>query len=173
MLPIGCHSTATVVCIQAAACRESLRTSIPRRLLRSCIPPAAAVLTPVSPPLHSLPTTALLRRARLCLQQRSHLQLQSLPFCVCEPLCHPTGGSTSSQATLSLCLQGKKKQSLVNRLQKACTSSNLVLLSLWAVWGLLVVYTQYMGTDVTPFDPFAILQLSPGADSSDIKKAYR
>ena len=78
-----------------------------------------------------------------------------------------------SEATPGLCLQGKKKHSLANRLRQACTSSNLVLLSLWAVWGLLVVYTQYMGTDVTPFDPFAILQLSPGADSSDIKKAYR
>ena len=78
-----------------------------------------------------------------------------------------------SQATPGLCVQGKKKQSLVHRLRMACTSSNLILISLWVVWGLLVVYTQYMGTDVTPFDPFAILQLSPGADSSDIKKAYR
>ena len=69
--------------------------------------------------------------------------------------------------------KGKRKPSLATRLQQSLTCSNITLLCLWVIWGLILLYTQYTATDMKPFNPYEILNLQPGASSSDIKRQYR
>lgn len=81
----------------------------------------------------------------------------------------------SASLRLMLCSQakGKRKPSVFERLQQSLTYSNVMLLCLWIVWGLILLYTQSTASDLKPFDPYDILNLQPGASSADIKRQYR
>ncbi|MEW5311206.1 MAG: hypothetical protein WDW38_002940 [Sanguina aurantia] len=70
--------------------------------------------------------------------------------------------------------QGKKKQTASSKLaKKIFTRGNIILLGLWAVWFLLLWYINASASDLKPFDPFEILEISRDATDKEIKKAYR
>jgi translocation protein SEC63 len=59
----------------------------------------------------------------------------------------------------------RKKLSMATRLRRWVTVSNVALLAAWAFFFFLVWYIQNYAHEQTPFDPFAILELQPGASS--------
>lgn len=69
--------------------------------------------------------------------------------------------------------KGKRRAPITERLQQCLTRSNVILVCLWIVWGLILLYTQYSAVDMKPFDPYEILNLQPGASPADIKRQYR
>ncbi|KAG6528486.1 dnaJ protein ERDJ2-like [Zingiber officinale] len=68
---------------------------------------------------------------------------------------------------------GKYQKSIFKRISNFSTCSNLTLLLLWVVMGILVYYIKHISREIQPFEPFSILGLEPGALDSEIKKAYR
>lgn len=71
-------------------------------------------------------------------------------------------------------VQSGGKESMLSKCKRFVTRShNLTLLILWALFLALVVYAQAVAKEKRPFDPFAILQLEPGATAKDVKRAYR
>ena len=71
-------------------------------------------------------------------------------------------------------MQGKAKRREVPQwVQGLMTRNTLILIGLWVLWALLLVWVSYSATEIKPFDPYAILQLEPGASEKDVKRAYR
>ncbi|CAL9148916.1 unnamed protein product [Musa hybrid cultivar] len=68
---------------------------------------------------------------------------------------------------------GKYRKSIFKRISNFSTCSNLTLLLLWVIMGILVYYIKHISREIQPFEPFSILGLDPGASDSEIKKAYR
>ncbi|XP_010909367.2 dnaJ protein ERDJ2 [Elaeis guineensis] len=68
---------------------------------------------------------------------------------------------------------GKYHKSIFKRISNFSTCSNLTLLLLWVIMGILVYYIKHISRETQPFEPFSILGLEPGASDSEIKKAYR
>ncbi|KAF9597257.1 hypothetical protein IFM89_016398 [Coptis chinensis] len=68
---------------------------------------------------------------------------------------------------------GKYRKSIFKRISNFSTYSNLTLVLLWVIMGVLVYYIKHISREVQPFEPFSILGLEPGASDSEIKKAYR
>ncbi|KAK8562178.1 hypothetical protein V6N13_148711 [Hibiscus sabdariffa] len=68
---------------------------------------------------------------------------------------------------------GKYRKSIFKRISNFSTCSNLTLMLLWIVMGVLIYYIKQTSHEVKVFEPFSILGLEPGASDSDIKKAYR
>ncbi|XP_008796205.1 dnaJ protein ERDJ2-like [Phoenix dactylifera] len=68
---------------------------------------------------------------------------------------------------------GKYHKSIFKRISNFSTGSNLTLLLLWVIMGILVYYIKHISRETQPFEPFDILGLEPGASDSEIKKAYR
>lgn len=68
---------------------------------------------------------------------------------------------------------GKYRKSIFKRISNFSTCTNLTLVLLWVVMGVLVYYIKHIGGEVQPFDPFSILGLEPEVSESEIKKAYR
>ncbi|KAG6535052.1 hypothetical protein ZIOFF_000006 [Zingiber officinale] len=84
---------------------------------------------------------------------------------------------------------GKYQKSIFKRISNFSTCSNLTLLLLWVLMGILVYYIKHISREIEfsfmvlilflncfqiqPFEPFSILGLEPGASDSEIKKAYR
>ncbi|GMI79955.1 hypothetical protein like AT1G79940 [Hibiscus trionum] len=68
---------------------------------------------------------------------------------------------------------GKYRKSIFKRISNFSTCSNLTLVLLWIVMGVLVYYIKHTSHEVKVFEPFSILGLESGASDSDIKKAYR
>ncbi|CAN4117226.1 unnamed protein product [Withania somnifera] len=74
----------------------------------------------------------------------------------------------------SVCVQsGKYHKSIFRRISNFSTYSNLTLVLLWVVMGVLVYYIRNISTEVQIFEPFSILGLEHGASDTEIKKAYR
>ncbi|KAE8668420.1 DnaJ protein ERDJ2A [Hibiscus syriacus] len=74
----------------------------------------------------------------------------------------------------SMCSRsGKYGKSIFKRISNFSTCSNLSLVLLWIVMGVLIYYIRHTSHEVKVFEPFSILGLEPGASDSDIKKAYR
>ncbi|KAG1328305.1 dnaJ protein ERDJ2 [Cocos nucifera] len=68
---------------------------------------------------------------------------------------------------------GKYHKSIFKRISNFSTCSNLTLLLLWVIMGILVYYIKHISRETQPFEPFSILGLEPGVSDSEIKKAYR
>ncbi|KAK1366555.1 Translocation protein SEC63 like [Heracleum sosnowskyi] len=68
---------------------------------------------------------------------------------------------------------GKYRKSMFKRLSNLSTCSNMTLVLLWVVMGVLVYYIKHISREIQVFDPFTILGLESGASDSEIKKAYR
>ncbi|KAM0948395.1 putative DnaJ domain, Sec63 domain, immunoglobulin E-set, C2 domain superfamily [Dioscorea sansibarensis] len=68
---------------------------------------------------------------------------------------------------------GKYRKSIFKRISNFSTCSNMTLLLLWVIMGILVYYIKHINREIQPFEPFNILGLEPGASDSEIKKAYR
>ncbi|EFJ44468.1 molecular chaperone [Volvox carteri f. nagariensis] len=80
----------------------------------------------------------------------------------------------SEETVVQPYLQGKQKQGSANRvLRKVFSKSNLILIALWLLWGVLLWYVNITSKDLKPFDPFEILGVERGASTAEIKKAYR
>ncbi|KAK9789757.1 hypothetical protein WJX73_001047 [Symbiochloris irregularis] len=69
--------------------------------------------------------------------------------------------------------QKRKPSALTRFFRRLSKPSTFLLLLGWLVWVALLWYVQLAAQDLTPFDPFAILQVSPGAEKSEISRAYR
>ncbi|KAJ0817572.1 putative DnaJ domain, Sec63 domain, Chaperone J-domain superfamily [Helianthus annuus] len=84
---------------------------------------------------------------------------------------------------MKLCRAATKKAKSINcqcavcsrsgKYRKSIFKSNLTLVLLWIVMGVLVYYIKSINRDIQVFEPFSILGLQPGATDSEIKKAYR
>ncbi|KAK9049110.1 hypothetical protein SSX86_031923 [Deinandra increscens subsp. villosa] len=68
---------------------------------------------------------------------------------------------------------GKYRKSIFKKVSKISTWSNLTLVLLWIIMGVLVYYIKNINREIQVFEPFNILGLQPGASDSEIKKAYR
>ncbi|WOH06728.1 hypothetical protein DCAR_0626156 [Daucus carota subsp. sativus] len=68
---------------------------------------------------------------------------------------------------------GKYRKSIFKRISNLSTCSNMTLVLLWVVMGVLVYYIKHISREIQVFDPFTILGLESGASDSEIKKAYR
>ncbi|KAJ7527378.1 hypothetical protein O6H91_16G069100 [Diphasiastrum complanatum] len=80
----------------------------------------------------------------------------------------------SMHCRCSLCLRSPKYQtSLLKRIGKFSTCSNVTLVLLWIVMSFLVYYIKTMTREIQPFEPFSILGLDASASETEIKKAYR
>lgn len=92
------------------------------------------------------------------------------------PYCSSSRVHAGALAHTIVCVlqtKGKGKYSIAARAQALLTCSNVTLIALWILWGLILVYTQHSASDTKPFDPYDILNLQPGASSADIKRQYR
>ncbi|KAK9290527.1 hypothetical protein L1049_008697 [Liquidambar formosana] len=76
------------------------------------------------------------------------------------------------QCSVCTC-SGKYHKSLFKRISNFSTCSNLTLVLLWVIMGVLVYYIKHISQEIQLFEPFSILGLEPGALDSEIKKAYR
>ncbi|KAJ6290925.1 hypothetical protein OIU78_026629 [Salix suchowensis] len=82
--------------------------------------------------------------------------------------------SKSIHCNCSECVRsGKYRKSIFERISNFSTYSNLTLILLWVVMIFLVYYIKNMSREIQVFDPYAILELEPGALDSEIKKNYR
>ncbi|KAK1421314.1 hypothetical protein QVD17_23550 [Tagetes erecta] len=68
---------------------------------------------------------------------------------------------------------GKYRKSIFRKISNFSTWSNLTLVLLWILMGVLVYYIKHINREIQVFEPFNILGLQPGASDSEIKKAYR
>lgn len=82
-------------------------------------------------------------------------------------------GDTEERVVKPWQTKGKGKKSIIAHAQGWLTCSNVTLVALWILWGLILLYTQHSASDTKPFDPYDILNLQPGASSADIKRQYR
>ncbi|KDD73970.1 hypothetical protein H632_c1688p1, partial [Helicosporidium sp. ATCC 50920] len=64
----------------------------------------------------------------------------------------------------------KAKHGLLSRLRGAVDTKLVVQ---WVIYLLLLWYVRASARDLRPFDPFAILEVSPQAEEGEIKRAYR
>ncbi|KAJ6370667.1 hypothetical protein OIU77_001221 [Salix suchowensis] len=85
--------------------------------------------------------------------------------------------SKSIHCNCSECVRsGKYRKSIFEKgesISNFSTYSNLTLILLWVVMIFLVYYIKNMSREIQVFDPYAILELEPGALDSEIKKNYR
>ncbi|CAH9053834.1 unnamed protein product [Cuscuta epithymum] len=68
---------------------------------------------------------------------------------------------------------GKYLKSNSQKISSFLSCSNLTLLLLWLIVGLLAYSIKQTKREIQVFEPFSILGLEPGASDSAIKKAYR
>ncbi|KAK9831724.1 hypothetical protein WJX74_007311 [Apatococcus lobatus] len=66
-----------------------------------------------------------------------------------------------------------QRQQVPQWVQGLMTRNTLLLVGLWVLWALLLIWVSYSAKEIKPFDPYAILQLEPGASEKDVKRAYR
>ncbi|GMH09945.1 hypothetical protein Nepgr_011786 [Nepenthes gracilis] len=71
------------------------------------------------------------------------------------------------------CRSGKYRKSIFKKISNFSTCSNLTLMLLWVIMGILVYYIKHISQEIQVFEPFNILGLEPGASEADIKKSYR
>ncbi|GFY83312.1 DnaJ / Sec63 Brl domains-containing protein [Actinidia rufa] len=77
---------------------------------------------------------------------------------------------------LKLCRATSKKTKSIHcecSISNFSTWSNLTVVLLWVIMGVLVYYIKHISREIQVFEPFSILGLEPGASDSEIKKAYR
>ncbi|KAF5184239.1 Dnaj protein erdj2 [Thalictrum thalictroides] len=102
------------------------------------------------------------------------MALPLVPYTILK-LCRAVSKKTKTiHCQCSVCSRsGKYRKSIFKRISNFSTCSNLTLVLLWVVMGVLVYYIKHISREVQPFEPFGILGLEHGASDSEIKKAYR
>ncbi|KAJ4823716.1 DnaJ protein erdj2a [Turnera subulata] len=102
------------------------------------------------------------------------MALPLVPYTIMK-LCRAASKKTKSiHCRCSECSRsGKYRKSIFKRISNFSTCSNLTLILLWVIMMFLVYYIKNMSREIQVFDPFAILELQPGASESEIKKSYR
>ncbi|KAK9130910.1 hypothetical protein Sjap_011397 [Stephania japonica] len=102
------------------------------------------------------------------------MALPLVPYTIAR-LCRAASKKTKTiHCQCSSCLRsGKYRKSIFKRISNFSTCSNLTLVLLWIIMGILVYYIKHISRETQPFEPFNILGLEPGASDSEIKKAYR
>ncbi|PSS32367.1 DnaJ protein like [Actinidia chinensis var. chinensis] len=102
------------------------------------------------------------------------MALPLVPYTILK-LCRATSKKTKSiHCECSVCSRsGKYRKSIFKRISNFSTWSNLTVVLLWVILGVLVYYIKHISREIQVFEPFSILGLEPGASDSEIKKAYR
>lgn len=102
------------------------------------------------------------------------MALPLVPFTISKLIRAFTKKATSINCQCSVCYQsGKYRRSILKRISNFSTYSNLTIVLLWIVMGVLVYYIKSINSEIEIFEPFSILGLEAGASDSEIKKAYR
>ncbi|XP_039066153.1 dnaJ protein ERDJ2-like [Hibiscus syriacus] len=102
------------------------------------------------------------------------MALPLVPYTLVNILSAFSKKATTIHCQSSVCSRsGKYRKSIFKRISNFSTCSNLTLVLLWIVMGVLIYYIKHTSHEVKVFEPFSILGLEPGATDSDIKKAYR
>lgn len=102
------------------------------------------------------------------------MALPLVPFTIVKLIRAFTKKSTSINCQCSVCYQsGKYRRSIFKRISNFSTYSNLTIVLLWIVMGVLVYYIKTISSEIEIFEPFSILGLEAGASDLEIKKAYR
>ncbi|KAK9122464.1 hypothetical protein Syun_020081 [Stephania yunnanensis] len=102
------------------------------------------------------------------------MALPLVPYTIVR-LCRAVSKKTKTiHCQCSSCLRsGKYRKSIFERISKFSTCTNLTIVLLWIIMGILVYYIKHISRETQPFEPFNILGLESGASDSEIKKAYR
>lgn len=102
------------------------------------------------------------------------LALPLVPYTIMQ-LCRAASKKAKSiNCQCSVCSKsGKYRKSIFKKISNFSTWSNLTLVLLWVIMGVLVYYIKTINREIQVFEPFSILGLQPGASDSEIKKAYR
>ncbi|XAR49370.1 hypothetical protein NMG60_11032553 [Bertholletia excelsa] len=102
------------------------------------------------------------------------IALPLVPYTILK-LCRAASKKTKSiHCECSICTRsGKYRKSIFKRISNFSTCSNLTLVLLWVIMGVLVYYIKNISREIQVFEPFSILGLEPGVSDAEIKKAYR
>ncbi|KAI3809107.1 hypothetical protein L1987_25076 [Smallanthus sonchifolius] len=102
------------------------------------------------------------------------IALPLVPYTIMK-LCHAASKKAKSiNCQCAVCSRsGKYRKSIFKKISNFSTWSNLTLVLLWIIMGVLVYYIKNINREIQVFEPFNILGLQPGASDSEIKKAYR
>ncbi|KAM7504811.1 hypothetical protein LguiB_003715 [Lonicera macranthoides] len=102
------------------------------------------------------------------------IALPLVPYTILK-LCRAASKKAKSiHCECSVCSRsGKYRKSIIKRISNLSTCSNMTLVLLWVIMGVLVYYIKHISREIQVFEPFGILGLEPGASDSEIKKAYR
>ncbi|KAF5800080.1 putative translocation protein Sec63 [Helianthus annuus] len=102
------------------------------------------------------------------------MALPLVPYTIMKLCRAATKKAKSINCQCAVCSRsGKYRKSIFKKISNFSTWSNLTLVLLWIVMGVLVYYIKSINRDIQVFEPFSILGLQPGATDSEIKKAYR
>ncbi|THG01625.1 hypothetical protein TEA_016099 [Camellia sinensis var. sinensis] len=102
------------------------------------------------------------------------IALPLVPYTILK-LCRAASKKTKSiHCECSVCSRsGKYRKSIFKQISNFATCSNMTLVLLWVIMGVLVYYIKHISREIQVFEPFSILGLESGASDSEIKKAYR
>ncbi|KAL7214208.1 hypothetical protein ACSBR1_026598 [Camellia fascicularis] len=102
------------------------------------------------------------------------IALPLVPYTILK-LCRAASKKTKSiHCECSVCSRsGKYRKSIFKQISNFSTCSNMTLVLLWVIMGVLVYYIKHISREIQVFEPFSILGLESGASDSEIKKAYR
>ncbi|KAI3757676.1 hypothetical protein L6452_05219 [Arctium lappa] len=102
------------------------------------------------------------------------IALPLVPYTILQ-LCRAASKKAKSiNCQCSVCSRsGKYRKSIFKKISNFSTWSNLTLVLLWVIMGVLVYYIKHINREIQVFEPFSILGVQPGASDSEIKKAYR
>ncbi|KAL9991981.1 putative DnaJ domain, Sec63 domain, immunoglobulin E-set, C2 domain superfamily [Helianthus debilis subsp. tardiflorus] len=102
------------------------------------------------------------------------MALPLVPYTIMKLCRAATKKAKSINCQCAVCSRsGKYRKSIFKKISNFSTWSNLTLVLLWIIMGVLVYYIKSINRDIQVFEPFSILGLQPGATDSEIKKAYR
>ncbi|KAJ0771899.1 putative DnaJ domain, Sec63 domain, Chaperone J-domain superfamily [Helianthus annuus] len=102
------------------------------------------------------------------------MALPLVPYTIMKLCRAATKKAKSINCQCAVCSRsGKYHKSIFKKISNFSTWSNLTLVLLWIIMGVLVYYIKSINRDIQVFEPFSILGLQPGATDSEIKKAYR
>mmetsp|Transcript_4208 Transcript_4208/g.10142 ORF Transcript_4208/g.10142 Transcript_4208/m.10142 type:complete len:425 (+) Transcript_4208:149-1423(+) len=98
----------------------------------------------------------------------SLLVLFLVPYSIYQLCC----GAENEKTHKAWAKSGKTKSSLSKALRGSCTRGKIIMLLLWGAVAGLLFYIQTSQKEIAPFDPFAIMELSPDATEKEVKKQY-
>lgn len=104
----------------------------------------------------------------------SVIGLPLVPYTVLKIFRAATRSTRNIHCECSVCTRsGKYRKSNSQRISSFLSCSNVTLILLWLIVGLVAYSVKQSRSEIQVFEPFSILGLEPGASDSAIKKAYR